>query len=496
MPNAGPRRLVPAATLIFVGGSILFTRAQSVPDLLDARPSPKPAMERAVHARRARRTRVNVAALNAPALRLQLFDDVVHDVARTNVEQLENQRVVWHGRDEDGGTVLIAVSDGIVSGAIYSDGHVFELTVNREGDYEVAELEPSAYPTEDPQGDIAGMPDVAGSSLTTSTTSTTVAAAAGVPEIDVMVLWTPAARNAVGGTVAAIKSLVTLAVANANQAYINSHVPATLKLVYSGELAFTEHPSAISSDVSTLSSNSSVRALRTKYGADVVTLLGNGYASAGSCGYGYIMSALSTSFAPWAYNVVDRSCAAGYLSYAHEVGHNEGLQHDPANASGNPPAEPYGYGYQDPSGAFRTVMSSGSATRIPYFSSPLVAYSGRLTGTAKQDNARALRANVATVANFMAATSASQTTSGCAYTLSTSAVNFGATATSTTVKVTTASGCSWTTSSGVSWLSVTAGTSGAGTARISVSSNAGAARYGKVTIAGHAVQITQWAPVS
>jgi hypothetical protein len=46
----------------------------------------------------------------------------------------------------------------------------------------------------------------------------------------------------------------------------------------------------------------------------------------------------------------------GYLSYAHEVGHNEGLQHDPPNSSVSP-AYPYAYGYQDPSGAFRTVLS-------------------------------------------------------------------------------------------------------------------------------------------
>jgi hypothetical protein len=79
------------------------------------------------------------------------------------------------------------------------------------------------------------------------------------------------------------------------------------------------------------------------------------------------MGTASTSFAPWAFNVVDQSCAAGYLSYAHEVGHNEGLQHDPANASVSP-AYPYAYGYQDPSGAFRTVLAYGGAQRVPFFS--------------------------------------------------------------------------------------------------------------------------------
>ena len=61
-----------------------------------------------------------------------------------------------------------------------------------------------------------------------------------------MVLWTPAARNAVGGTTDAIQSLVLAAVANANVAYANSGVHAQLRLVYSGEVNYTETPSDIS----------------------------------------------------------------------------------------------------------------------------------------------------------------------------------------------------------------------------------------------------------
>jgi hypothetical protein len=80
------------------------------------------------------------------------------------------------------------------------------------------------------------------------------------------------------------------------------------------------------------------------------------------------------------------SSAAGNLSYAHEVGHNEGLHHDPANATGTP-AYPYAYGYQDPGGAFRTVLSYGGAQRVPFFSSPNVSYNGLPTGTSNQNNA-------------------------------------------------------------------------------------------------------------
>ena len=177
-----------------------------------------------------------------------------------------------------------------------------------------------------------------------------------------MVLWTPSARNAAGGT-SAIQSLVLSAVANANLAYTHSLVGAHLRLVHSAEVAFTEATSNISGDLNSFRANGDgkldiVHSLRQQYGADVVTLLGNGYAAAGACGVGYLMSSPSTAFASSAFNVVDRTCAAGYLSYAHEVGHNQGLQHDPGSA-GSTPSYAYAYGYQDPGGAFRTVMSYG-----------------------------------------------------------------------------------------------------------------------------------------
>ena len=96
-----------------------------------------------------------------------------------------------------------------------------------------------------------------------------------------------------------------------------------------------------------------------------------------------MMSTPSTGFASYAYSVVDQSCAASYLSLAHEMGHNMGLNHDPANSSGTP-SYTYAYGYQQPSGLFRTVMAypcpSGSCPRLMYFSNPDVAYQRQCHG--------------------------------------------------------------------------------------------------------------------
>src|SRR6187402_1628307 len=62
--------------------------------------------------------------------------------------------------------------------------------------------------------------------------------------VDVMVLYTAAARNGAGGT-AAMQSLIDLAVAEANEAYSNSDITNELNLVYRGEVVYTESGNAV-----------------------------------------------------------------------------------------------------------------------------------------------------------------------------------------------------------------------------------------------------------
>jgi hypothetical protein len=227
-------------------------------------------------------------------------------------------------------------------------------------------------------------------------------------------------------------------------------------------------------------------------------LIGEGYRAAGACGIGSLMTTISTSFAGLAFNVVDRSCALGNLSYAHEVGHNQGLQHDPANA-GSAPATPYAYGYQDPSGFFRTVMAYGSATRIPYVSSPANLYNGLVTGMAAQDNARALNATIGTVAAFKSAgggTTPLPTSPTCTYSVSTTSLSFSATGGSKSVTVTAPSGCTWTTVNDAASTWVTLNTiagSGSSSVTVTAAANTGAARSTTVTIAGTTIAVSEQA---
>jgi hypothetical protein len=440
-----------------------------------------------IAASRAGSARVNGQALSAERIELSLFEDAQLTARRTSRSHPRDGSTVWHGRLEapHAGEVTLALVDGALSGSITADGRMFEVSYAGDGVHEVREVNPALFPTEDPPIPAGDLVSASGSSTVSSNTPTSSDTAG---QIDVMVVWTPAARNANGGTAAGIQSVVDLAVANANAAYANSGINTRLRLVYAGEVSFTETPSNISGDLSRLQSGGipTVHNLRNQYGADIVSLFGSGYAGAGYCGIGYLMSSVSSSFASNAFNVVDQTCAGGYLSYAHEVGHNQGLHHDPANASGSG-AYSYAYGYQDPGGMFRTVMSYGGAARVQHFSNPNVLYGDRSTGSDNQNNAEALNRTAATVANFRSSSSSGS----CSYSVTPTTLAFSDSGGTATIQVTAPAGCAWSTGSGAGWISVGPGGSGSGSVTVTAAANPGEQRSSTATVAGVTISITE-----
>ena len=475
--------------------------AQILPRLFEAgEPGARPAA-RLVRPHQARKARLRLSVLDQPALVLNLFDNAERVATRVKVERHGKDRAVWHGRTDDGGIATFAVVRGVATGTVFLDGRSFEITSDGKGAYDIAELNAAAFPAElDPVGDF-DLLDTASEPSGTSGAATLLAD--GLTEIDVMVLWTPAARNKVGGTVASIESLVLASVANTNLSYESSGVNARLRLVHAAEVAFTEAPTNIHGDLGALSGTTDgrldhIHALRNEHAADIVTLIGSGYVSGGTCGVGYLMQSASVSFASMAFNVIDQQCAAGYLSYAHEVGHNQGLHHDPANTGGSTAVYPYAYGYQDPGGSFRTVLSYGSATRVPILSAPGLLYNGRPTGTSSQDNARALNTTAATVSAFRSSDTSTPPPPpppppACTFSVSTTSLSFQAPGGSLAVAVSASGDCSWTSSSS-SWASVSGSGAGSGTATVTVGANSGKTRNTSVVVAGVTVKVSQAAP--
>ena len=185
-----------------------------------------------------------------------------------------------------------------------------------------------------------------------------------------------------------MQAKIQLAVTETNQGYANSNVVQRLRLVGTAETSYTEVATSISTDLNRVTNPSDgymdeVPALRDTYRADVVSLIGSGYAAgSGACGVAWLMSGNSPSFAPYAYSVVDVTCMTGYYSFGHEIGHNMGLNHARVDPVGTG-AYFYSFGYKDPGNAFRTVMAYNcpvSCPRVLYFSNPTVFYSGKTTG--------------------------------------------------------------------------------------------------------------------
>jgi hypothetical protein len=233
--------------------------------------------------------------------------------------------------------------------------------------------------------------------------------------IEVLVAYTPAARTAAGGA-SAIASLINTAVTETNAGYANSGVIQRIHLAGTVELSYTESgttSAALSTDLDRLTGTSdgymdAVHSLRDTYKADLVSLFVTGYNNpSGACGIAWLMSGNSSGFASNAFSVVDRTCAIGYYSFGHEMGHNMGLNHARVDPVGTG-AYPYSYGYKDPGNAFRTVMAydcPGGCTRIQYFSNPNVSSGGKTTGIVETSassayNALSMNNTRVTVANW------------------------------------------------------------------------------------------------
>jgi hypothetical protein len=437
---------------------------------------------------------LQTAIAQRTGIALPLFPNLSVNADPDRIDQLGPGRYVWKGHlvGIENGEATFAVTDGVLTGQITFPGGQYRVHLSADGGYSVEEIDSSVLPSERPP--IA--PDV--SSGGTGTASPAPAVANDGPTIDVMVVYTPAARAAVG-SVAAINSLVDLAVANANTSYSNSGVVQRLRLVYRGEVAYTENTGNMGADLVHLQDPSDgyidqIHALRNTYAADFVSLLTTG---TDACGIGYLMTNVSTSFAPYAFNVTAWNCAAGNLSLAHELGHNMGLQHDSANAGGAG-AYSYAYGYRDP-GFFRTVMAYpcenqglSSCPRVTQFSSPNYTYGGRVTGVSgAADNAQALNNTLSTTANFRTAI----VTPVCTFSLSPTGASPSSAATTGNITVTASdSSCAWSAVSNAGFLIITSSSGGAGSATVSyaVAANTGtSARNGTLTIAGQTFTVLQ-----
>jgi hypothetical protein len=402
--------LLVALTVAPIAAAAQQSAAGSAPGLfIDAAPGGTMAAASDAAARRVRYVQIDLGALSHPATALDLFPGAAPGVLTAvwdRVEPASPDTHVWvgHLQGVNLSSVTLAVNDveGIVQGSITMPGGLYRVRYLGPGIHVVEEIDTSAFP-EDLVIPANPPPDAPGDSLGEDDGST----------IDVLVTYTPAARAAAGGA-AAMNALVDLAVEETNTSYANSGITQRVRLVYKGEISYTESGD-FGTDLYRLQRTSDgfmdgVHALRDQYRADLVALIIEG---SQFCGIAFLMETVSSGFAPSAFSVTARTCATGYYSFGHELGHNMGARHDwfvdPTAPSGG-----YNHGYVATTKTFRTIMAygddCGGCTRIQRWSNPDLMYSGEGTGVAEglfhaADNRKTLNNTAYTVANFRQATS-------------------------------------------------------------------------------------------
>ena len=360
---------------------------------------------------------------------LNLFPDVRLDfVPEKSEKSRDGQFTILTGSISGGKALMNSATfvfgGGVVTGNIRPGwgSLIYHIRVAPSGVQSVQEVDTGRFPTElDPiPVTPPAIPDPAGTPAPRASPQG-LNAPAPVPDdgttISMMVVYTANARTAAGGT-AAMQALVNLGVSETNQGYANSGVTQRITLAHSAEVSYSEgagsagFSQALADVRGTADGNmDNVHTLRNTYTADMVSLWIN---NAAYCGLAYLMTTPSSTFESNAFSVVHYSCATGYYSFGHEMGHNLGSHHDTYVAPGNG-AFSYSHGYTDTTNRFRTVMAYNDAcaavgvtcARINYWSNPGVNYNAAVTGASNADNALSLNNTVSFAANWRASNSGS-----------------------------------------------------------------------------------------
>jgi len=293
----------------------------------------------------------------------------------------------WQGfvKGDTSQTITLSVYEDAIAGSIHSQQAVYEIQPLGQFRVRVVELNSAEFP------ECSGAQSVPNQDNLYFLESPLKNKRAN-EVVDVIVVYTPQARIGAGGH-NAIKATAQAAVDAMNSSIDNSLVDTEIVLLYSGEVNYNETTDG-SQDLAWAQSSSEVRNLLDTYGADMVSLLVDEMSN--GCGIGYVMRNPSPGFRNYAVQVTDKDCAVGNLSFAHEFGHNMGLEHDPANgpSPGNA-SYPWSFGHFH-NNSYRTVMSysnqcTSGCSRRQYFSNPSVSYLGLATGIDNmRDNARTL----------------------------------------------------------------------------------------------------------
>ena len=213
---------------------------------------------------------------DAPApLVLSLFSDVrLNGVITWTGPTAAGYGLAGHLEEWELGSVTLVVNDGIVMGTVRAPGALYSIRTGRDGEVVIRQVAPPLLRG----NDVVAPPQQRGTLRTGPTDAAAPAADGGAEDgsqIDVLLVYTPAARVRVGGR-RQIETAAALWETTANQAYRASGVAHRVRIVAVVQTAYDERRQAMADVIHRLGRGEGkfrrVHQLRERYSADLVTL--------------------------------------------------------------------------------------------------------------------------------------------------------------------------------------------------------------------------------
>ncbi|ALN62932.1 FG-GAP repeat family protein [Lysobacter antibioticus] len=355
----------------------------------------------------------------------------------------------WVGRIDRGGLAqeaIITFGERAVFGSIAQPGKPALKLTMRDGKSWLVETDPAKLALLEnsigpDHADDYLIPSAAANASVVAPTSASVAAAATAANsqvvVDVLVGYSNGFATGLGGASQAVTRLNYL-VEVTNQAYVNSQITSRIRMVHAMQVNYpdnSDNGGVLEKMTGTRTTPvdpafNALRAARDQYGADLVSFVRKyDRTTQDGCGIAWLLGGnqqpITTSSAPNGYSVVSdgRQNDGGTTyfcrdeTFAHELGHNMGAQHDRATASSGGTlqygAYAYSFGYKAgaATGNFYDIMAYGDPGQTSYrvFSNPRITTCGGFAcGVAGDaDTAQTLNQTHPIIATFRAAVVAS-----------------------------------------------------------------------------------------
>ncbi|MBL0922519.1 MAG: hypothetical protein IBJ10_10380, partial [Phycisphaerales bacterium] len=327
------KRWIPALLAAFAGGAAALAGPASMRPLMEETAGPARylhgELEEVVRTRFVRPALEQIVPIDERStltVELNLFDDATFDAVFTTSEPgPTGQGTVWTGHlaglEDSSWVIMSRIEDDLYVDVWTHDAGTYHIRTTGEGGVHAAmQVDPSKL-------------------LPCGVTERHVIRAGlnapdegeGAPRdsgdlIDVLVMYTVAARNNAGG-VNGITNAMNGWITYTNNAYNNSQVIQRVRLVHLVETNYVEATAGgggMDTDLSRFRGSGdghmdNVHALRNQFGADICELVSM---SVNACGLAYLMSPPSAGFSGSAFGVTRYPCGAS--TFANELGHNMG----------------------------------------------------------------------------------------------------------------------------------------------------------------------------